>query len=240
MLPRYANANNPDDALVPMFLTIGVENKLKSEEAGRPIYDDVEVVEIRKPGSRDYSVHPVTEISHWEEDPITRSQTKITYAERFSRQYRQFKEQATQTKVGTPLAVVPFLTEARRAELRALNIYTVEQLIAVDGQELKNLGPGGRDLKNKASEYVEESKLAAPSMQAAADNEALRARLQILEEDNALLKQRANAAEAQFEEMGDEQLRDFIKSHMGHAPQGNLPRKTLVRMAMDARPTKAA
>ena len=50
-----------------------------------------------------------------------------------------------------------FLTEARRAELRAQNIYTIEALAAIDGLELKNLGMDGRDLKNKAMEYLEES-----------------------------------------------------------------------------------
>ena len=50
---------------------------------------------------------------------------QITYAERFHRQYRQFKEHAQQTKSGIPLAGVPFLFQTRKAELRALNIYTV-------------------------------------------------------------------------------------------------------------------
>lgn len=239
MLP-YNNSRDPDDALVPLFKVVAMENKAKSLIEGRPIFEDVEVVEIRKPGSRDWSPHLATEFSHWQDDPITGGQVKVTYAERFSRQYRQFKAEGTQTKVGTPLDQVPFLTEARRAELRALNVYTVEQLVAVDGQELKNLGAGGRDLKNKAIEYVEESKATAPKMQMQSELETLRARAQLLEEDNALLKQRANVAEAEFEDMGDEQLRDYIKAHMGHAPQGSLPRKVLVRMAMDARPAKVA
>ena len=61
------------------------------------------------------------------------SRSTVTYAERFARQYQQFKAQAAQTKSGTPLEYAPFLTEARRAELRALNIYTVEALAAIDG-----------------------------------------------------------------------------------------------------------
>jgi hypothetical protein len=40
--------------------------------------------------------------------------------------------------------------------------------------------------------------------------------------------------------MTDDQIKEFIASHTGQAPLGNLPRKTLVRMASDARPTKAA
>jgi hypothetical protein len=90
-------------------------------------------------------------------------------------------------------------------------------------------------------EYIAEMKAAAPeTTQLAAELEALKARAAILEEDNAALKQRATSAEAQFEDMTDEQLRKYIKSHTGHEPQGNLPSKSLVRLAMDARPTKAA
>jgi hypothetical protein len=40
--------------------------------------------------------------------------------------------------------------------------------------------------------------------------------------------------------MTDDQLRDFIKAHSGHTPQGNVNRKTLLRMATDVRPHKAA
>ena len=84
-----------------------------------------------------------------------------TYAERFARQYQQFKAHQQQTKAGTPLDYLPFLTEAKRAELRALNIYTAEALTIVDGPELKNLGPGGRELKNKAIAFLESSSEAA-------------------------------------------------------------------------------
>jgi hypothetical protein len=95
-------------------------------------------------------VLPATSVSHWAIDPATGGQIKVTYAERFRRQYQQFKALTAQTKSGTPLTHAPFLTEGRRAEMRALNIYTVEQLAAIDGQELKNIGTGGRELKNAA------------------------------------------------------------------------------------------
>jgi len=49
-------------------------------------------------------------VSHWGIDPQTGEQVKITYAERFSRQYQQFKAHSTQTKSGTPINHAPFLT----------------------------------------------------------------------------------------------------------------------------------
>ena len=239
MQPFYPR--DPDSTLIPTFRNHAMPNAGKSAEAGRLICDDIEVVDLRRAGARDFSTHPATGFSHWAVDPLTGGQVKVTYAERFRHQYQQFKAQAQQTLSGTPLDHAPFLTEGRRAELRALNVYTVEQLVAVEGQELKNLGPGGRDLKNQATEFIEQAKAKAPgTTQLQAELEALRARNSVLEDDVEALKLR-QANEGQFATMTDEQIREFIASNTGQAPQGNLPRKTLVRMATDhVRPTKAA
>src|SRR5215471_12735187 len=231
---------DPDASLVASFRNMAVQNDAKTAAAGRPIFDDVEVCEIRFPGRRDWQAFPATSFSHWETDPMTGAQQKVTYAERFHRQYLQFKQHASQTKSGTPLTHVPWLSEGRRAELRALNIYTVEALAAVDGQELKNLGAGGRELKNRAIEFIEEAKAGASSTQMQVELEALRARNQVLEDDLAAAAKKLQANATEFDEMTDEQLRDFIKAQSGHTPQGNVNRKTLIRMATDCRPNKAA
>lgn len=230
-----ANNRDPDAAAVALFRLHAVKNEGKSLEAGRPIYDDVEVCEIRFPGSRAVSVFPATAFSHWQGDINSGEQIPITYAERFMRQYQQFKMHNPQTKSGTPLADAAFLTEARRAELRALNIYTVEALATIDGQELKNLGHNGRDLKNKAQEYIEESKRGAPNLAMQAELEVLRARNAILEEDTKLLKERKaiDSADTEFDNMDLAQLREFITTNSGHAPHGSIGRKTLIRMAQD-------
>lgn len=144
---------------------------------------------------------------------------------------------------GTPLAHAPFLTEARRAEMRALNVYTVEQLAAIDGNELKNLGAGGRELKNSAMDYIETSKRAAPDLAMKAELEQLRARNEVLEDDMKMLReakeQQKSNPDSNFDGMGDEQLREFIASHTGGSPKGDVPRKTLLRMAREAVPQKA-
>jgi hypothetical protein len=44
-------------------------NRAKSATASRPIYDDVEVVEIRRAGSRDFGVYPATSFCDWVTDP---------------------------------------------------------------------------------------------------------------------------------------------------------------------------
>ena len=234
-MPAYLD---PDELLVVTFKNLAVENPLKTMEAGRPIFDDVEHCFITAPGSHDIKVFPANTFARWVGTPFGGGQVKQSYAERFSHQYRQFKAHVAQTKSGTPLDHAPFLSEARRAELKAQNVYTVEALADIEGNELKNLGPGGRDMKNKALEYINESKLAAPTKQMLAELEALRARNAVLEEDVQVKKE--YTVENEFNDMSDKQLRDFITTNTGQAPQGNLARKTLVRMAMDARPKEVA
>jgi hypothetical protein len=235
-MPAY---RDPDDVLVVLFRHMAVKNEAKTLAEGRPIFDDQEVCEIRAPGSRDVKIFPATEFARWVIDPMTGEQRKQAYAERFAHQYRQFKMSAAQTKTGTPLDLAPFLSDGRRAELRAQNIYTVEALAAIEGAELKNLGPGGREMKNSAEAYIDESKSSAPTKQMVAELEALRARNAILEEDLVAKKTR-ESEEGEFASMTLDQIREFITTNTGMAPQGNCNRKTLVRMAMECRPEKVA
>jgi len=237
-MPAY---RDPDDLLVVIFKNMAVENPLKSLEAGRPIFDDVEHCVITAPGSHDIKVFPANSFARWVSDPYGRDRVKQSYAERFSHQYQQFKAHVAQTKSGTPLEYAPFLSEARRAELKAQNVYTVEALADIEGDELKNLGPGGRDMKNQAMDYILESQIGAPTKQMLAELEGLRARNAVLEEDlqrKNQIEERAPANE--FDDMSDKQLREFITVNTGQAPQGNVARRTLVRMAMDARPKEVA
>ena len=231
---------DPDDANVALFKQHPIPNELRSRAEGRPIFDDMEVVEIRVPGSRDVKVFPATAFSHWEPDPETGGLKKVSYAERFQRQYQQFKRRDLQTKSGTPLDYVPFLSEGKRSELRAQNIYTVEALAAIDGQELKNLGSGGREWKNAAMDYIAEAKSTAPNKQLEAELMALRARNAVLEEDAITKKTMAQHAEAEFEEMEPAELRKYIATHTGQEPMGNTNKKNLIRMAVECRPAKAA
>lgn len=235
--PFQRRQNDNDDVLIPLWVNDPVENPAKSLLAGRPIFEDREVVQIRRPGARDWQPFPATAISHYETDPFTGYRKAVTYAERFEAQYRQFKMHQAQTRSGTPLSMAKFLTEARCAELRAMNIYTVEALAAIDGQELKNLGTGGREMKNDAEKYLKESKTEAPKLQLEADLKAALAREQAKDQDIAALKERLAAApissEGQFAQMSNDDLKEFIKRKSGGPLYGNHSRESLIRLATE-------
>lgn len=232
---------DPDEKLVAFFRLHAKKNTTKSLEAGRPIYEDEEVVEIHFPASREVSVFPGWAMSHWQIDPETGSQYPVTYRERFKRQYEQFKAKAAQTKVGTPLQEAPFISAGKRLELQGQNIYTVEQLASVEGAELKNLGIGGRDLKNAACEYIERGTNRASDMKLHAELEALRAKNAILEEDLAHAKAKPvieDASEGEFAGMSNHEIKEYVANNTGQTPLGNPSRKTLVRMATECRPER--
>jgi hypothetical protein len=236
---------DPDDAVVAIFKDYAVKDEAASAAAGRPIFKDVEIVELRFPGTKNWGAYPATSFSHWGIDPVSGEQVKVSYAERFRRQYQQFKAHSTQTKSGTPLDYAPFLTEARRSELKAQNIYTVEALAGIDGQPLKNLGHGGREMKNAAMEYIESTQRGAISTQVQAELDALRAKNAAMEEAIATLQANKRPAVTfepadEFDGMSLDQLRDYITSNTGQAPLGSLNRKNLLRLARSAQPEKAS
>ena len=211
-----------DNLVIPRFYNHIIENKAKSKEAGRPIFDDMEVVEVRFAGDRNkVSVFPATSIcgQHMDEDGDYRP---ITYAERWPDQYKRFKAKQTQIMEGTPVDELPFLTQAKRAELKALSIYTAETLAALDGQPLKNLGQGGRDLKNQAQAYLDRAAGTADVTGMAAKIAELQ---QLVEE------LRADKPVSEFEAWTDTQIKDWIEEKINERPKGNPSHATLVKRA---------
>ena len=161
-----------DHLVVPYFRTEAIQDDMASQAAGRPIFRDLEVCEIRIAGDRNFA--PVVPAhSLW----MRVDGEDVTYAQRWPRQYEQFRANLAQVADGTPLAELPFLTEAKRMELRALKIYTAEALAGLDGANLRVLGQGGRTLKTQAAAYLQNAAGAAPLAAMAAEIEALKAEL---------------------------------------------------------------
>lgn len=219
------------------FSTIKKKNLGASEKAGRPIFDTMEVVHITHPADRETEkVFPAHEVIEQREDPNTGEMEKITYALKYNAQYMRFKEGADQIVDGTPLNRVSWISPAKALEYRALKIYTVEQLAHIDGQKLKALGPGGRDLKTEAMAYLEATKKNADFSSVAAENSALKSRLEALEEQLAHLNAPKAIVEKKpttspFDDWDDEAIRLWIVDAGGTPPQGNPDHKAMLEAA---------
>lgn len=152
-----------EDGCKPVFKLVQIENKAKSREAGRPIFEDQEYVEIIIPGSK--NERPVRKV---------REQDK----ERWPDEYSRFKQGQEVAQDGTPLEQWPRMTRSRVHELKAVGIFSVDDLASLNEANFPNVGPDARELKEKAQAFL------APD-----DTDALKQRIAELEAENAELRQ---------------------------------------------------
>jgi hypothetical protein len=155
-----------DDKLGVRFFMHPVENEAKSAAEGRPIFVEEEYVKITTPGDRtNVQIRPVED----------------TDRKRFASRYKAFLDGATETIVGTPLSAWPVVTRAQVEEMKFFNIQTVEQLAGLpDSQAAKYVGI--QSLKQRAKDFLEASKGAAPLT-------ALRAEMEQKDAETAALRQ---------------------------------------------------
>lgn len=219
-----------ENLVVAKFYIHSVQNPKKSAEAGRPIYDDIEVCEIRFAANKQ-TVHvaPAHEVFRTARNFATGEVTPITYALEYKEQYLKFKNEEAQDQSGTPLAELPFLTQSKRLELKALNIHTAETLASLDGTPLKQLGMGGRELKAQAQAYLDKAAgsvdvvaLAAQVAALQADNERLR---------GATVSVAGDLPPSPFADWEADDLKNWIEQNTGERPKGNPNVATLIKRA---------
>jgi len=103
----------PDSRLIVHFYMEAEQNEEKSNEQGRPVYEDKEYIRIMVPGdATNIIARPIR--------PIDKQQ--------FAQQYAAFKEGRDAPQSGTPLDKLPFLTKGQVLEFAAVNIHTAEQV----------------------------------------------------------------------------------------------------------------
>lgn len=134
-----------DSKLFVVFYRGAKLNDQKTSEAGRPVHDDVDFIRIVVPGQRDTVV----------------AEADYSYQQRFPKQWAQYKANAEQFGSGTPLSEVTWLTPAQIADMRAMNIRTVEQLAAVPDSNAHAV-MGFHGLKQRAVAYLEAAAGNAP------------------------------------------------------------------------------
>lgn len=123
-----------------------VYNPAKSAAAGRPIFDDVEYVEIRVPGDQTNRVHRPA-----------REQDKTDHAGA----YAAFKAGHDAPTEGMPLREWPGCTRGEVEMLSHFRIRTVEELASIHDGNAQQVGPI-LALRQRARDYVEAAKRAAP------------------------------------------------------------------------------
>lgn len=168
-----------DASLYVEFYRGAMLNGPASREAGTPIYRPVDMVRVIQPGERDVAEHLATP----------------EYQRRWPVQWAAYQQDRQQMADGTPLDVLFPAQPETVATLKAAHIHTIQQLAAITDTAIGNL-PMGRTLVDTAKQFLAKAsggadfqKLKAENEQLNADLRAMKARLDAMEEANAVRQQ---------------------------------------------------
>jgi hypothetical protein len=155
----WAGAEAPAPGSVrPRFYLEPVQDELASAREGRPIFREVERVEIFLPGNPwTMPVHNVTD----------------EHRQRWSREYEAFRQGLEPIVDGTPIAEWPILNRAQVMELQALQIMSVEEVAALSDTACQR-AMGLMALRSKARAYLDDAQAVALTEQLSKENENLR------------------------------------------------------------------
>lgn len=129
--------NEADKKLMVKFYDLAVKDSTASLEAGRVIFKDTEMVDIRVPGSKDSVARPAT--------PRDKA--------RFPQHYAAFKQRMEAPVSGTPLVEWSVISRSMADQLSFKNIKTVEQLADLNDSLMQDI-PGIVNLKQKATDWL--------------------------------------------------------------------------------------
>lgn len=172
-----------DKNLAVRFYMGTLRNEEKSLAEKRPIYDDVEFIEIRVRGDR----------NNIQQRPVREGD-----AERFRAAYREFKMGETQAQSGTPLKEWPAMTLSMIEELKHLGFYTVDQLANASDSVCAKFA-GLQSYKQRAKAFIEMTKGLPAVDKLSAELEEERNKREVAERNVEELKAAVERLSAQVE-----------------------------------------
>ena len=152
--------SNPiqEDRVFVEFYTDAVELKYRSEEEGRPIYEDKPHLRITIPGDANNQI-----------ERLATEQDKQKYPKAWMRFIQNEKE----SQVGTPLEQWPQISRSQLKEAKYFEVHTVEQMAQLSDTHITRLGMGFGDLRTKAQAYLKAASGTAESTKDAAEKERM-------------------------------------------------------------------
>lgn len=178
-------AKDADASLAVRFFMMPLQDDVKSDSEGRPIFQDTEMVEIRVRGDRNNII----------QRPVRPEDKK-----RFRDAYRDFKDGNEQALTGTPLKEWPHMSASMIEELKYLGFHTVEQLAQASDAVISKV-PGLGTMKQRAQAFLDFAKGGAPLEQMARDLEQSKAAQAAAERLASDMSSRMNAMSEQLNQL---------------------------------------
>jgi hypothetical protein len=173
-------SNKGDENLFVRFYVGSKQDQVASREQGRPIYKEVDYIQIMIPGDRTSAI----------ERPV-REEDK----HRFARQYAAYKNSGENAgNIGTPLEQWPLMSKAQVEELRYFHVRTVEQLASMPDNRVQQFA-GLQQLKSRAKLFLDAAAGNAPMERLQAEVEKKDAEIAALNDAIGKLTQRIEAQE---------------------------------------------
>jgi hypothetical protein len=192
---KPTQASAMDDTLAVKFFHKPKQDMTASAKEGRPIFNEVEYIDIRVAGkAHSQACRPAT----------------FADKQRFPRHYEAFQKRVEMPEEGTPLTEWPQISRSQAEELTFMNIKTVEQLIACSDTNITKMF-GGMNLRRQAEDWLS----LADATKLAADKVELEARIASLE---ALVAKHSASAKQAAEDVPHETFVDELKDDILVAP----------------------
>jgi hypothetical protein len=145
-----------DDAkLLVKFYKKAVQNNARSTVEGRPVFDELVYISIMAPGDKNNVI-----------DRKARDEDKV----RFPFAWQRYENNATMAQTGTPIEEWPRVSVSQAAELKAMNITTVEQLAGLADTACQKM-MGLQALRTEAQAFIAAAKDASHAQRLAAELE---------------------------------------------------------------------
>lgn len=214
------------------FYNSAVQDDVASQKAGRPIFVDEERIRIVWAGNTKSEFHaPATDRC---DRPLVNPEDKSRYYVKwkdhpdFKPAYEAFKAGQAYAASGTPITELPFLSEANRMELKAINVLTAEQLVGMDIAKANKFGIGR--WREQAKSFLDRAAGAAVDAAHAAEKQAMQDQLDEMRAQIAALangsgasakvatKPTAAASASPFGSWEDQDIRAWMKDADPEAP----------------------
>lgn len=184
------------DSTIPRFHTESVQDHVASAKEGRPIFFDQERVQLINPGNPSSPVELVTDF----------------HRQKWPEQWAAFKRGSESTVDGTPLEQWSYLKRGNVLELKALNIFSIEQCAALTDQAVQKIGMGGHNIRDMARSWLDEADQMKITSAALAERDAANARMASMELELTELRSLTNQIHREL--MDQKNLTPAVERHI--------------------------
>jgi hypothetical protein len=137
------------------FETRAIHSGSKSVEAGHAVYDNVDFVIIRTPGSRDTVERKVDDwLRDLKKQALDKGRIPMDHLRFYEACHEAWKKGQETPVSGTPIKMWPVVTPAEIAMLNHAGVLTIEDLAELTESGLRSLGIGGRAWRDKARAWI--------------------------------------------------------------------------------------